>query len=269
MVKTADDFGSQGEPPSHPATARLAGRRFPRERLGHQAVLPADAACRRDLSAVALTTPEKLAKDPENRLLAGARASAWMPRWCAITRWPRAGCLAPADRRAEREAVPARGRLGSGGDGRQRTRASTSRTQATGCTAAACTRSGSAARRPPRMDIFNAPTREICTVRRERTEHAAAGAGDDERRAVRGGGARSGRSVRCNSGGLNDRAAARFRWRRLLARPFDDREAKVAARRLHDFLSVLRRAIRRTQRNCSTDGERSRIRRSARPNSRP
>ena len=47
---------------------------------------------------------------------------------------------------------------------------------------------------PASMDIFNAPSREVCTVRRERTEHAAAGAGDAERSAVRRGRPASGRA---------------------------------------------------------------------------
>ncbi len=43
LVKTADDFGSQGEPPSQSAIARLAGGRFRAERMGRQALLPAVA----------------------------------------------------------------------------------------------------------------------------------------------------------------------------------------------------------------------------------
>jgi hypothetical protein len=68
LVKTADDFGSQGEPPSHPQLLdwlavdfRESGwdmKRFYRQVL--------NSATYRQM---ALATPEKIAKDPENRLL--------------------------------------------------------------------------------------------------------------------------------------------------------------------------------------------------------
>ena len=51
LVKTTEDFGVNGEVPPQPGVARLAGRRFPRVGLGHQAFLPHDGHVG-DLSAV-------------------------------------------------------------------------------------------------------------------------------------------------------------------------------------------------------------------------
>ena len=169
LVKTADDFGSQGEPPSHPQLLdwlavdfRESGwdvKRFYRQVL-------TSAAYRQ----MALTTPEKLAKDPENRLLSRGprfRMDAEMVRDYALAA---SGLLAAADRRAEREAVPARGHLGSGRDGRVRTRASTSRIRGSGLYRRSLYTFWKRSAPPASMDIFNAPTRESCMVRRERTD---------------------------------------------------------------------------------------------------
>ena len=47
---------------------------------------------------------------------------------------------------------------------------------------------------PPSMMAFDAPSRETCVARRATDQHAAAGAGADERRAIRRGGSQSGRA---------------------------------------------------------------------------
>lgn len=69
LVKTAEDFGSQGERPSHPELLDWLAVEF-RESgwdVKHLVRLMAQSATYRQSSAV---TPELLAKDPENRLLA-------------------------------------------------------------------------------------------------------------------------------------------------------------------------------------------------------
>ena len=117
----------------------------------------------------ALATPEKLEKDPENRLLSRGprfRMDAEMVRDYALAA---SGLLVAQDRRPEREAVPAGRRLGSGRDDRQQHPRLSSATPARSSTAAACTRSGSAARRRRRWTSSTRPARETCTVRRERT----------------------------------------------------------------------------------------------------
>jgi len=71
LVKTAEDFGSQGEPPSHPELLDWLATEFVRtgwdvKRLLKTLVM---SATYRQSSRV---TPELLARDPENRLLARA-----------------------------------------------------------------------------------------------------------------------------------------------------------------------------------------------------
>ena len=68
LVKTADDFGSQGEPPSHPQLLDWLAVDFREngwdvKRFYRQVLISAT------YRQMALATPDKLAKDPENRLL--------------------------------------------------------------------------------------------------------------------------------------------------------------------------------------------------------
>ena len=117
LVKTADDFGSQGEPPSHPQLLdwlavdfRESGwdvKRFYRQVL--------NSATYRQM---ALATPDKLAKDPENR---SAQPRTALPHGCRNAPRLRARGQRPAraaDRRPQREAVPARRHLGGRRHGR-------------------------------------------------------------------------------------------------------------------------------------------------------
>src|SRR5207249_7218248 len=69
IVKTAEDFGSQGEPPSHPALLDWIATEFVRTRCDVKALQKTIvmSATYRQVSRV---SPELLAKDPDNRLLA-------------------------------------------------------------------------------------------------------------------------------------------------------------------------------------------------------
>jgi hypothetical protein len=71
LVKTAEDFGSQGEPPSHPELLDWLATEFVRTGWDVKAMqrLLVTSAVYRQSSRV---TPELLAKEPENRLLARA-----------------------------------------------------------------------------------------------------------------------------------------------------------------------------------------------------
>jgi Protein of unknown function (DUF1553)/Concanavalin A-like lectin/glucanases superfamily len=78
IVRTAEDFGSQGEPPSHPALLDWLATEFVRtgwDVKGLQKTIVMSATYRQASRA----TPELMAKDPDNRLLArgpGMRLSA-------------------------------------------------------------------------------------------------------------------------------------------------------------------------------------------------
>ena len=86
-------FRQPGRAPVASRTARLAGRGLPRERLGREALLPAGADSRPRTGRWRSATPEKLAKDPENRLLSrGPRFRMDARNACATMRWRPAGC---------------------------------------------------------------------------------------------------------------------------------------------------------------------------------
>ena len=167
IVKTVDDFGSQGEAPSHPElldwlALDFRDHQWDIKRFYKQIVMSAT------YRQAALATPDKLAKDPENRLLSRG------PRYRMEGEMVRDYALAASDLLAPQIGGP-----------------STRPYQPEGIWEAVAmegsnTRfykrdSGDALYRrslytfwkrsapPASMDIFNAPTRENCTVRRERT----------------------------------------------------------------------------------------------------
>ena len=168
LVKSADDFGSQGETPSHPELLDWLAVEF-RESgwdvKGFYKKILMSATYRQSARA----TPDKLAKDPENRLLSRApryRLDAEMVRDYALAA---SGLLAPEiggpsvrpyQPEGVWEAVAMKGSntrfyKRDNGDGLYR------RSMYTFWKRSAP---------PASMEIFNGPTRESCTVRRERTD---------------------------------------------------------------------------------------------------
>ena len=147
LVRTTGDFGVSGELPSHPELLDWLAVEFRESGLGREAVLQAAGHVGRPIARRPSTTPEKLEKDPQNRLLSRGprfRMDAEMVRDYALAA---SGLLVAQARRAERQAVSARRRLGSGGDDRQQHPRLPARHAARTSIAAACTPSGSAARR--------------------------------------------------------------------------------------------------------------------------
>ncbi len=168
FVKTAEDFGAQGEPPSHPELLDWLAVTFREEgwnvkRLMKQLVM--SAAYRQS----ARVTPESLAKDPANRLLARGprfRLDAEMLRDQAlfvsgllVERLGGASVKPPQpsglwEAVAYTDSNTAHFKADSGPDKVHRRSLYTfwKRTAA-----------------PPQMTTFDAPSRESCQVRRERT----------------------------------------------------------------------------------------------------
>ena len=86
IVKTAEDFGAQGELPSHPELLDWLATEFVSSGWNVKQLqkLIVTSAAYRQSSRV---TPRLLERDPENRLLAGAHGFTWTPRWSATTPW--------------------------------------------------------------------------------------------------------------------------------------------------------------------------------------
>ena len=167
IVRTAEDFGSQGEAPSHPELLDWLAVEFRESGWDVKRLfklIVTSAAYRQQ----ALTTPDKLQKDPQNRLL---------------SRGPRFRM----DGEAVRDlALSASGLLGTKIGGPSVKPYQPSGIWETVAMDQSDTRfydqdhGKSLYRRslytfwkrsapPASMDVFNAPTRELCTVRRERT----------------------------------------------------------------------------------------------------
>jgi hypothetical protein len=168
IVRTSDDFGSMGEAPSHPELLDWLAVEFrtlgwDRKRL--YKLLVTSAAYRQ----AAVTTPEKLEKDPHNRLLSRGprfRMDAEMVRDSALAA---SGLLVgkiggpsvkPYQPAGVWEAVAM---IGSN---TRNYRQDHGRNLYRRSLYTFWKRSAP----PASMEIFNAPTREVCSVRRERTD---------------------------------------------------------------------------------------------------
>ena len=169
IVRTTGDFGIMGELPSNqPLLDYLAvdfrDHGWDVKRFYKQVVMSAT------YRQSALETPSQAAERPRQPSCSrAARASAWTPKWCATTpsRHRASYRRQSAGRASSRTSPPA---SGSRWRCLRATRTSTSRTWATALYRRSLYTFWKRAAPPASMDIFNAPTREVCTVRRERTD---------------------------------------------------------------------------------------------------
>ena len=168
LVKTAEDFGSQGDPPSHPQLLDWLAVDF-RESGWDMKRFYCQVLNSAAYRQMALATPDKLAKDPDNRLLSRGprfRMDAEMIRDYALEA---SGLLAPqiggpSVRPYQPEGIwEAVAMLGSN------TRFYTP-DSGTGLYRRSLYTFWKRAAPPASMEVFNGPTRESCVVRRERTD---------------------------------------------------------------------------------------------------
>ena len=168
LVKTVEDFGSQGEPPTNPELLDWLAVDFQSSGWDVKALfrkIVTSATYRQS----AETTTEKIAKDPDNRLLSHGprfRMDGEMVRDCALFA---SGLLRPSiggpsvkpyqptniwETVAMLDSDTRFYKQDSGDELYRRSLYTFWKRAAP----------------PPSMDIFNAPSREMCTVRRERTD---------------------------------------------------------------------------------------------------
>ncbi len=234
IVKTAEDFGSQGEAPSHPELLDWLAVDFREsgwdiKRFFKQMVMSAT------YRQSAATTPEKVKKDPENRLLAHGpryRMDGEMIRDYALAA---SGLLTPdiggpsvkpyqpggVWETVAMEGSNTRFYKPDSGDKLYRRSLYTFWKRSAP---------------PPSMELFNASTRESCIVRRERTDtplQALVTMNDPQFvEAAR----RLAENAAKASRGKVDREMD-FMAARLIARPLDPKEREIVEREYHDYLS--------------------------------
>jgi hypothetical protein len=232
LVKTAEDFGAQGEPPSHPELLDWLAVEFRESGWDVKRLirLMVTSAAYRQAS---VATPEKLKADPDNRLLSRGprfRLDGEMVRDYALAA---SGLLnttigGPSVKPYQPDGVwETVAMLGSNTRFYQRDSGDKlyRRSMYTFWKRSAP---------PASMEIFNAPTREVCTVRRERTNtplQALVTMNDVQ--FVEAARALSQRVLRVK--GLDAQLDAVSAA--LLARPLDPRERDIAGREYKDLLS--------------------------------
>ena len=168
LVRTAEDFGVTGELPVASGTARLAGGRVPRGGLGREAVLQAAGHVGRPTGRRRWPRRRSWKRTRRTACCRAGRGSAWTPRWSATTPWPPAACWSPkiggpSVKPYQPDGVwEAVAMIGSNTRDYKRDTGENlyRRSLYTFWKRAAP---------PASMEIFNAPSRETCTVRRERT----------------------------------------------------------------------------------------------------
>ncbi len=234
IVKTTEDFGSQGEPPSHPELLDWMAVEF-RESGWDVKNLLKLIVTSATYQQAASTTEEKLRKDPENRWLSRGprfRMDAEMVRDYALAA---SGLLVPAIGGPSVKPYQPTGvwetvameesntRLYKPDHGDKLYR----RSMYTFWKRSAP---------PASMDIFNAPTREVCTVRRERTNtplQALVTMNDPQ--FVEAARTLAQRAILNAKTDLDQEM--NFMASRLLARSFDEKEREIVKRSYRDYLS--------------------------------
>jgi hypothetical protein len=237
LVRTSGDFGVSGDLPSHPELLDWLAVEFRESGWDVKRffkLLVTSATYRQS----AATTPEKLEKDPQNRLLSRGprfRMDAEMIRDYALAA---SGLLAkklggPSVRPYQPDGVwEAVAMIGSN------TR-DYKRDSGAGLYRRSMYTFWKRAAPPASMEVFNAPTRETCTVRRERTDtplQALVTLNDPQFVEA----ARHLAEVALKEGGNKVEGQIDFVGRRLLARPFRPEEVKVVQGSLDVLLAYYR-----------------------------
>jgi cytochrome c551/c552 len=168
LVKTAEDFGTQGEPPSHPELLDWLAVEF-RESGWNVKALMRQIVLSATYRQAAQVTPDRLAKDPANRLLARG------PRFRLDGEMLRDQALALAGLIVEEEGGPGvkppqpAGLWEAVGYLTSNTRNFTADTGADKVHRRSIYTFWKRTAPPPQMTTFDAPSRESCMVKRERT----------------------------------------------------------------------------------------------------
>ena len=233
IVKTSDDFGSQGEAPSHPELLDWLAVEF---REGGWDVkkfyktMMTSAAYRQS----AIATPTKIDKDPENRLLSRGprfRMDAEMVRDYALAA---SGLLAPMIGGPSVRPYQPAGvweAVAMIGSNTRFYHADTGPGLYRRSLYSFWKRSAP----PASMEVLNAPTRENCTVRRERTNtplQALVTMNDVQ--FVEAARHLAQRALQSEPGSAGKQI--RFLSARLLARDLDEREARIATKAHQEYL---------------------------------
>ncbi len=233
LVKTVEDFGSQGEAPSHPELLDWLAVEFRNsgwDVKGLMRLMVSTAAYRQ----AAIATPAKLQKDPDNRLLARGprfRMDGEMIRDYALSA---SGLLtSPIGGPSVRPYQPDNVWETVAMDG------SNTRFYKRDSGASLYRRSlytfWKRSAPPANMEIFNAPTRETCTVRRERTNtplQALVTMNDPQ--FVEAARSLAQRALLAEKN--NPAAQLNLIARTLLARPLEPREQTITQSAYRDFL---------------------------------
>ncbi|MCS7166332.1 MAG: DUF1553 domain-containing protein [Gemmatales bacterium] len=168
LVKTSEDFGRQGEPPSHPELLDWLAVHF-REAGWNVKSLMKLLVTSATYRQAAITTPEKLSKDPQNRLLSRG------PRYRLDAEMLRDQALSVSGLLVERLGGPPVKlpqppgiweAVAFVGSNTRDFRADTGREKVHRRSLYAFWKRTAP---PPQMTAFDAPSREACVVRRERT----------------------------------------------------------------------------------------------------
>ena len=162
LVRTSEEFGTQGELPTHPELLDWLAVELQTD--WDVKAVPQAPACLRAYRQSAKVTPELVEKDPENRLLAGT-ARAAVGRDGSRPGAPCGGVAQQEDARALGEAAAAQPRRQRGLRRSDRLAAEPRR----GSLSPRHLHDVAASNPYPSMSTFDAPNRDICTVRRTRT----------------------------------------------------------------------------------------------------
>jgi hypothetical protein len=234
IVKTAEDFGSQGEPPTHPELLDWLAVEFRESGWDVKKtlrLLVTSATYRQE----ALTTPEKLEHDRDNRLLSRGpryRMDAEMIRDYALAvsglLVPKVGgpSVKPYQPAKVWEAVAMN---------ESNTRIYTADT-GEGLYRRSLYTFWKRSAPPPSMDIFDAPSREECLVRRERTNTPLqALVTMDDPQFVEAARSLAQNALLASHGNVNREVS--YMANRLLTRDFDEKERTVVENSYRDYLS--------------------------------